>query len=83
MSDKELEKLVEDWFSTGTKIIHPVFPAYLKVGERVEFEHRPDGWYWNTSTEEKGPFKDLSNARNDRTESAEHKLEAERRGASS
>ena len=80
MAEKELAKLVEDWFATGTKIIHPVFPAYLKAGERVEFEHRPDGWYWSTSTEEKGPFQDLSQARNDRTESAEQNLQAERRG---
>jgi len=80
MSNKELEELVEGLFSTGTKIIHPVFPAYLKAGERVEFERRPDGWYWNTCTEEKGPFKDLVQARNDRTGSAEQRLEAERRG---
>ncbi|MGB9236818.1 MAG: hypothetical protein WCC04_20610 [Terriglobales bacterium] len=80
MTDKELERLVENWFSTGTRIIHPVFPAYLKSGEKVEFEHRSDGWYWSTSTEEKGPFKDLSLARDDRTKSAEQTLEAERRG---
>lgn len=81
MSEKELEKLVDEWFETGTKIIHPAFPAYLKASEKVEFEHRGDGWYWITLIEEKGPFNSLSEARNDRTKSAEQALEAERRGS--
>lgn len=82
MTEKELEQWLEDWFSTGTKIIHPVFPAYLKASEKVEFERRSDGWYWCTSAEEKGPFKSLSQARNDRTKAAEQNLEADRRGTS-
>jgi hypothetical protein len=80
MTEKGLETLIEDWFEIGAKIIHPVFPAYLKASEKVEFERRPDGWYWTTSSVEKGPFNDLSQARNDRTTSAEQALEADRRG---
>jgi len=80
MTEKELAALVEDWFATGTKIIHPAFPAYLTTGEKVEFEHRDDGWYWQTSAEEKGPFNELAEARRDRTDTAVGRLEAERKG---
>lgn len=76
------EELIEGWFLNGTKIIHPAFPAYLKTSEKVEFERRPDGWYWSTSTTmlEKGPFKSLAEARDDRTKTAEQNLEADRKG---
>jgi hypothetical protein len=29
-----LEELIEERFSAGTKIIHPAFPAYLKLARR-------------------------------------------------
>ena len=81
VTDEELTELIEAWFTTGVKIIHPAFPAYLKSSEKVEFEHRHDGWFWVTSIYEKGPFKTLREAREDRTTSAEERLEAERKGS--
>ena len=71
-----LEEMIEEWFSSGTKIIHPAFPAYLKASEKVEFERRTNGWYLSTSFSmlEKGLFKSLADARNDRTKTAEGNL---------
>jgi len=79
LTQKQLNKLVEELFSIGTKIIHPAFPVYLKK-ESVEFELRRNEWYWTTITEEKGPFKSLSAARDDRTKSAQENMKAQRRG---
>jgi|HubBroStandDraft_4_1064222.scaffolds.fasta_scaffold890487_2 hypothetical protein len=76
----KLEDLIEDVFLNGTKLIHPAFPAYLKTGERVEFDLTGGKWYWRTKTLKKGPFKSLSEARDDRTKAAERRLEAKRKG---
>jgi hypothetical protein len=77
--ERDPENLVEDWFSTATKNIHPVFPAYLKAGENKS-EHGPDGWYWSTSTERKGLLKSLSQVRYDRTKAADQNLETDPNG---
>jgi hypothetical protein len=76
----KLEDLIEEVFLNGTKLIYPAFPAYLKKGERVEFDLIRDKWYWRTKTLKKGPFKSLEEAKDDRTQAAVSRLEAERKG---
>lgn len=76
----KLEDLIEEVLLNGTKLIYPAFPAYLKTAERVEFDLTDDQWYWRTETQEKGLFKNLEDARDDRTEAAVNRLKAERKG---
>ncbi len=74
-----IDETVEDVLANSRKV-YPVYPAYLKSGEKVDIVERETKFYLGLTNGECGPFDSIGAAREYLKRYEEERLQRERRG---